>query len=147
MPSESSPLLPLAYEKGSPLTARDRSSDVLQSRTRLVFLNSVPHPERDSYLRFQIHYTDPSVPVEVEAQAKPAGGSRGCKVIKQKTGAVPDGLLRQDSQRVLKDTMALARRSAPNCVSLQVRTTTPRRPRGRRAAVVVSGVRLVGREA
>ena len=148
MPSESSPLLPLAYEAGSPLTARDRSSDVLQSRTRLVFLNSVPHPGRDSYLRLQIHdYTDPSVPVEVEAQARPAGGSRGCKVIKQKTGAVPDGLLRQDSQRVLKDTMALARRSAPNCVSLQVRTTTPRRLRGRRAAVVVSGVRLVGSEA
>lgn len=95
MPSESSPRLPLAYETGSPLTAMDRSSDVLQSRTRLVFLNSVPHPERDIYLRLQIHdYTDPSVPAEVEAQAKPALGSRGCKVIKQKTGAVPDGLSR-----------------------------------------------------
>lgn len=61
----------------------------------MVFLNSVPHPERDIYLRLQIHdYTDPSVPAEVEAQAKPALGSGGCKVIKQKTGAVPDGLSR-----------------------------------------------------
>lgn len=60
-----------------------------------MFVNSVPHPERDIHLRLQIHdYTDPSVPVEVEAQAKPALGSRGCKVIKQKTGAVPDGLSR-----------------------------------------------------
>lgn len=57
-----------------------------------MFLNSVPHSERDSYLRLQIDdYTDSSVPVEVEAQAKPAGGSRGCKIIKIRRVLSPTG--------------------------------------------------------
>lgn len=43
-------------------------------------------------LRLQIDdYTDPSVPVEVEAQAKPAGGSRGCKIIKIRRVLSPTG--------------------------------------------------------
>lgn len=146
MPSESSPRLPLAYEKGSPLTARDRSSDVLQSRTLLVYLNSVSHPERDIYLRLQIHdYTDPSVPAEVEAQAKPALGSRGCKVIKD--GCCPRRAFTHSTHSACQKTQwrwSVGR--PPNCVSLQVRTTTPRRPRGRRAAVL-GGIRLVGCEA
>lgn len=107
-PGESSPRLPRAYKSGSPLTARGQIFRCPPIRDAIGVLNRVPHPEREVSLRIRTHgYTAPSGSAEVEAQAKPALGSRGCKVIEQRMGAVPDGLSR-GTTRAREDTMALA---------------------------------------